>query len=410
MKNKLLFITSANLATNPRLVKEIDSFSASYEIDVVLFNFIHWSSQQDEILIKDRSHINFIKLDVSKTNYFNWLIWALLEKFGRSIFPLFSNSLFIASLALSRKSIKLLISIKKNKDYSLIIAHNIPTLYPAYYLSKKWNIPFSYDIEDYDPGMKFKDSGSHFEEITTLLCKRLLPKAKLLTSASSLIGTTTLNLIKGHPNHKTIINSFPNNEFSQTNTRNIRDERLKFVWFSLTITKDRGLEEFFEAIEDLDLPIDIKLIGALSDDFNEEIVIPFKLKNSAITLNVSPPISQIELHKELSGYDIGLALELPSNELNRDICLSNKIIAYAQSGLYILASNTQGQQQFMNQDSSRGIICELTKESISKSVETIYKNRSSILEHRMERFVSNASLCWENQFTSLSKLVEQSIS
>lgn len=412
MKEKLLFITSANLATNPRLVKEIDALSSEYVVEVVLFKHIHWSTAMDEKMRNERKHIKFILLDVSKSNLFNWLLWAAVEKMCRILFPFFKNNLSIASAALSRKSVKVAWSLKKNNKYNLIIAHNLPSLFPVYKLSLEWNIPFAFDVEDYDPGMRFENAGNNYKEICVLLYKKILPKATYITSSSVLIGKHTLNLIGGHRNHVTIINSFPKNEFrlySIENKRKTENEPLSFVWFSMTISFNRGLEEFFDALTQLNLPANVTLIGNLDPAFNDSILIPLMNKDSHLNISILSPVSQFDLHKELVNHDIGLALEKTNSELNRELCLTNKIIAYAQAGNYILASNTRSQSDFLQKNPWNGITCELSVNELLNTILHVFHNKQQIINERKVRFNKNIKFAWENQIPILKKLVTSAI-
>ncbi len=412
MKKKLLFITSANLATNPRLVKEIDALADTYEIDVILFRFIHWSSPIDEKMRLERKHISFTLLDVSKQNIINWVFYALLEKIGQQVWSIFKHSLPINALALSRKTIKITNFLKKNNNYDLIIAHTISALYPAYKSAHRWHIPFAFDIEDYDPGMVFTGAGKHYKTICETLYKNILPKAAYLTSASPLIGENTLQLIKGHPHHQTIINSFPEEEFlCQKNKRQIEklQHPVKFVWFSLTISFNRGLEEFFEAAKLLDYPIEVTLIGNIDPSFEKEIIEPINNNNHQINISIHPPLQQQKLHQQLNVHDVGLAIE-PGIDLNNKLAISNKIIAYAQAGLYILASNTLGQNKFINEAPSRGLVSELTTTALKTAINQIHNNIDAIRQTTNERYEMNKPLAIEYQIPTIKKLITQTIS
>ncbi len=73
----------------------------------------------------------------------------------------------------------------------------------------------------------------------------------------------------------------------------------------------------------------------------------------------------------MSDFDIGLAIEDPTADENRNICLTNKIWSYFQAGLYIVATNTLAQQQFMQLFEQHGCICSLTGNNIEYTVQKI---------------------------------------
>ncbi|WP_430817686.1 hypothetical protein [Carboxylicivirga sp. RSCT41] len=416
MKKKILYITSANLATNPRLVKEIDFLSLDYNIDVVLYRFIHWSSKVDKQMVSERKHINFKFIDISKKHKVNWVYWGIVEKFCRTMLPLFKNNLSICAGALSRKSLKTwnyLNGTSFKSNYEFVVAHNLPALYPAFKIAKKWNIPFAFDIEDYDPGMSFKDRGKHYEYVCKTLYKKLLPKATYLTSASPLIGEYALKLIGGHHKHKVIINAFPKKEFIPT-PRVEKDVYyrgpLRFIWFSLTISFNRGLEEFIQAISQCNISIELTLIGDMDNEFRQKIINPTSKKVKHIIFNIHPPISQQELHKELINHHVGLSLENPQGELNRELCLTNKIIAYAQAGNYILASNTKAQKAFIQEYPDQGMLCSLSNgEELIKAIKNLNKQRDMIINNLNKRYHSAINLAIENQMRRVKKLISEAI-
>lgn len=420
MSKKILFLTSANLSTNPRLVKEIDFLSIDHSITVILFKLGNWSDKMDLKMREDRPSILFIELDVTRERFFYWLFWSLIQKVSQIIWPLFKKSLFISAIANTRRSIMLLEKCKSFPKPDLIISHNLGALYPAYGLSKKWNIPFIFDVEDYHPGEQINIDTSNEISRREILMKTILQHATALTSASPLIGEITLKLIGGHHNHRVIINSFLQNEFKIPKYDN--SEFLKFVWFSQNVSFGRGLEQFFEALQIVIQKeenvkklrtnnvkrIVFTIIGNLDASFNSRVLESF-LKSvvsstSLIELVSISPLTQKELHVELGNHDIGLALEFNSTDLNRNICLTNKIISYSQAGLYILATNTAAQFEFINDNPLRGVICGQSSTEIADVLTDF--NLDDIRRGKVNRFENGKLLAWEEEGIKIKSLIE----
>jgi len=403
-RKNILFLTVSNLPTNPRLLKEIDLISKTHIITVVLWKLRNWSDKINKQLIQDRPHINFITLDASRNKLLQWFIWALIEKISRIIYPLSKSSLLINSLAHTRRSIQILNTIKNIKEIDGIIAHNLGALFPAYYISKKRQIPFIYDIEDYDAGIKVPQGGKYYKKYTEFLLKRCAQSANALTSASTLIGKYTLDLIGGHTNHHVILNSFPTSEFFEPKT-NSEKSTIRFVWFSQTISFGRGLEQLFESFclpnFNPNIKVHLTIIGNLDEDFNRKIIKPFQSRlTKIITLNISPPLPQNKLHKELSKYDIGLALEI-GKDLNNKLAVSNKIIAYTQAGLYVLATNTMAQRHFIKDHPNIGIVSSSSPHDLSLIIKKIISNNTKIKANQLNRYKAAHKLSWENEATKL---------
>jgi hypothetical protein len=112
-------------------------------------------------------------------------------------------------------------------------------------------------------------------------------------------------------------------------------------------------------------------------------------------------MEQSKLHSFMATMDIGLALE-PGKDVNNRIALSNKIITYAQSGLYILATDTYGQSQFLKSlDYNAGYIMDSTLEKAIKQLDkTLLTETFKINRWQNAKFFS-----WDNELLKLKKLL-----
>lgn len=418
MPEHILFLTTANLATNPRLVKEIRlALMNSIEVTVVMFLLGNWSdakSRELAVELNSLGDLKIINLNSTKSNKFKWLLWGGLEKISQKIYGLTKKDLSLNALASSRRSLQLLRQALKLTDLpNLICAHNLGALYPAYVLSKKWKIPFVFDVEDFHPGEFISVDAKNEKTRREYLMQRLLPKAEAITSASPLIDKFTMELIGGHKNHKVILNGFSQEEFKMPEEKSGDIDSIrtcKLVWFSQKIAAGRGLENLFKAFTELEKTkvnrsYELTLIGDMDETFKRETIIPFlrSLSWERIKLNITGPIAQKELHGKLSQYDVGLALE-PGKDLNNELAISNKILAYAQAGLFILGTNTKAQNIFLSKHPSLGLICAQSKEDLRESMEKIFDKLISIRENAGERYKQAKFLSWEREAEKLQEV------
>ena len=71
---KILFISSANLTTNPRLQKELKlAVNQGYEVDFVGFFSDNWSDRVDEKIIKN-INANFSYISATRKPFFKWFV------------------------------------------------------------------------------------------------------------------------------------------------------------------------------------------------------------------------------------------------------------------------------------------------------------------------------------------------
>ena len=107
-----------------------------------------------------------------------------------------------------------------------------------------------------------------------------------------------------------------------------------------------------------------------------------------------PPLPQKELHRLLSSFDVGLALE-PGRDENNQLALSNKLLAYAQAGLFIVASHTTAQDLFLQDSCLSYVQSDLTEEQLVTSLQQLYDRKDEIRQRRAERFATGRQYDWE---------------
>ena len=405
-KKKILFISSANLTTNPRLQKELKiAVEQGHEVDFVGFYSRNWSDKVDSTIIKD-INANFHYISATRKPFLKWFFSTAFETISRKIYKLRKEQLKINAYAHSKRTILIQQFLKKNKKkYDIIIAHTLATLYPAYILAKKQNIPFTFDIEDYHPGEIIYRDGKNEIERRKFLMQELLPKASYITYASPLIGEYSLKLLNSQL--PTLNSQLINNCFSETEFqfKENNSKKIKFVWFSQNISKGRGLELILPALAKFKAHVEVNLIGNLYQGFYDTFLYEF-----SDFVKIIPPLPQKELNLKLSEFDIGLAIEISSVDLNKDIALSNKIFAYAQAGLYIFATNTKAQKQFLQEHSQLGISVKQEVLNISNEIEIIIKNILKIRQQKKERYNYSQKLSWEKESEKLVKIWNEILS
>jgi hypothetical protein len=221
-KKGVLFITTANLTTNPRLLKELKYFSENYQCSFLGFELGNWSDEIDLENQEKLGDVQYHYLSATRSPFFPWLWATLINNVARnSIISFFGESLWSMPTLLIKEPFNYIAMLRKLKaKYDLVMAHNLGALYPAWKYSKKNRIPFIFDIEDYHPGEKSGGAPAHEQMRRELLMmKNILPDAALVTYASPLIGAHSLKLVgEGKvKKHLLINNSFHSSEFKTKN-------------------------------------------------------------------------------------------------------------------------------------------------------------------------------------------------
>jgi glycosyltransferase involved in cell wall biosynthesis len=137
-----------------------------------------------------------------------------------------------------------------------------------------------------------------------------------------------------------IYNVFPSNDSLLKKSKEFKAP-LKLFWFSQTIGEGRGLEEFIKLLSSIEAGIELHLLGNVSDDYNNALKKLVPEPHKVYFYNL---VSTEKLADKIAEFDIGLALELTSPP-NRNYTITNKFFQYLQSGLPIIASETEGQNE-----------------------------------------------------------------
>lgn len=396
---KLLFVTTHNLATNPRLFKEIQlAIEQAFEVEVVCFEFNNWSYNYNKELLKQLNGIKVHIIQAGRKPFWPWFISSSKEWLYRKLSTFIILPTHLLSQAVSKRSDLLIKELQQISDVNLIIAHNPGALWPAVQYAKKNNCRAAFDVEDYHPG---EGNDPAFQKNVSALLKRLLPQISYVSFASPLIQKETEKLTNAATdNWFTVMNYFPAKQFNYP--VKLSGEKIKLVWFSQNINFNRGLETVLTAFAKKDYLAELHLYGNMHKDFYEQFV------KKVVGVIVHGPLPQDQLHGVLNQYDVGLALE-PGKDNNNLLAVSNKMIAYLQSGLFIIASNTPAQSDLLNKYPGSGIVVDLVENEFDKVLEAVIGKLNDIRKGREQRFVMNQHGCWEHESVSLLKYWDQII-
>jgi len=383
------------MAVNPRCVKEIKlALEMGCKVSVLKFTFSNWSAEVEKKLTASFPSVTFYNLSAERKPFIPWFVSTFLEKFSTLI------SIFVplpakwTGYAVGKRSWLIAHFLRKLViTPDLIIGHNPATFWPVANFAKVRSVPFAIDVEDYHPGEYKKKRQCNN---TLILMKSILPRGVYVSFASPLILEVVNKQIQGLNKSVLINNCFENHEFSPPVTKKYK--KLRVVWFSQHIDFGRGLEKILPVLAKVEQHIELTLIGNLRAKFQAFLVFyPF--------VTIVSPLPQKELHATLKNFDIGLAIEERNVDLNREICLTNKIWSYFQAGLFILASYTKAQQQFISEHGEHGVLIDLgNEESILKSINQILNNREIIHSKMLERFNHSTAYSWEKEKQKLEEV------
>ena len=191
------------------------------------------------------------------------------------------------------------------------------------------------------------------------------------------------------------MNGFPSTDFT---LKNSDTTKLRLVWFSQHVNGGRGLEPLVDAMADFSDQVELHLIGQLNPTFYSNVI---KGKKS---IHIHAPKPQSALHEFLCDFDIGVACDVPLN-INRDLALTNKLIVYAQAGLFILATHTKAQDRFLQESVLEYVQVDPDIESYKNVLFTLISKKKEIENTRVNRFNNALKFCWNENSILLKELI-----
>lgn len=359
-----------------------------HEVHLVYFSSQNWSDETSQQILEKLPQIKTYRIDRSWW-LFRYKIGQVLRQTLRYTGNLGLRTLRFRSHSHSDRSWYLHRFLKHlDLDPDLVIGHMLSSFWPAYKMAKRSGARLGLDVEDFHAGEDFPKTFTLRNELRNreYLMRTLLPIADYSSYASPGIERLTERVCKGKllNNPKAVIqNSFWSEDFALSKEHKPQDENtVRLIWFSQNINRNRGLEELLRALDYIDFQgFKLTLYGHLNEEFYSHY-----LKKYKDNIDTRQPVPQAELHKQLDYHDVGLALERNDTDINKKVAVSNKIWAYLQAGLYVLASDTAGQEELMSYHRNHGLCSSLERDHLVDHLLQIRKSLSEIRETRTTRF------------------------
>jgi glycosyltransferase involved in cell wall biosynthesis len=388
----ILFLTSTNLACNPRCLKEVRLAAANkMNVTVVAFRLGNWSDDREREIVNEMANVRVHYLDITRQQFVPWLRATVFIKAARLIHSVFPDNVFWASIAINKQSWALWNWAKSYKGSpDLIVAHNPPAFYAAEKLASKNGVPFAIDVEDYHPG---EIDNTTIESPLTVVMRNLMSRSAYNSFAAPRIRAYCRQALGIDRDTDIVVNNvFPSNEFSYCGDEGMG--KMKLVWFSQNIDRGRGLEELISSLEELAADIELTLIGDPKEPFCHDFV------QGKGFIKVIHPVGQQELHRIIGNADIGLALET-GKDINRKLTLTNKIWAYYQAGLFVLAFDTPAQSEFLSHYPDHGMVTALDRNSITEALGLLLRRLPEIRSKKQMRLAQAKQSDWEQESVKL---------
>lgn len=406
----ICIVTTRHISYNPRVLKEADALSeAGHSVTVIAINN-HSAYHKEDLRLMASRKWNLLTVNYRRQGLQESLRWfwtGVRKKIYEQGSRLLGLQCGIAERAHGREYPELF-RLAYRQPADLYIAHHPESLGAAFHAAKKHGAKFAFDAEDFHSG-ELPD-GVHSAQVRRIECleSKYLPKCDYVTAASQCIAEALAEKYRiSRP--ETIENVFPLNSFgSQKDTKERKIDSISLYWYSQVIGPGRGLEETLLALNKLHWPCELHLRGTLMPGFGEKLqsmVQNDRSINSRLFFHApEPPDDLVDLAAE---HDIGLALETGEN-LNRMLCVTNKLFVYMLAGLGIIASDTPGQMRIMQQVPDAGVVCRMRGvDSLAAAIGELISNPDRLEKaKKASREAAERRFNWDMEKGKLVRIVE----
>jgi glycosyltransferase involved in cell wall biosynthesis len=403
--SKILILIGGHLCTAPRPQKEAETLAnAGHNVTVRGLWFDPELVKRDRLLMTNKKWRFEPIIDFQPTHHLRSLRIRLQGRLAKERFQRFGTF----APALLGYGAKAMLTAARQARADLTIVHSEAGLWVGNRLLD----------EGFRVGVDFED---WFSEDLLPKERAARPIAQLKALESRLVRECTYCLTTSHamaealaeayqaPKPTVIYNAFPWAEREQIDHQKRDRPHLTLPslhWFSQTIGPGRGLENLFQALPHLKIPVEIHLRGNYPESARQwlEPLVPSGWRDH---LFIHPSVPNGELLSRIAEHDIGLALEIPYC-FNKQFTASNKLFQYLQAGLAVIATDTAGQREILSQQPAIGrLISTNNPVALAQALKDLFGDPERLTAAKAASLqATKEQFCWEKQAKSLLSIAE----
>lgn len=373
-KCRVCLVTSGNLASNPRLVKEASALvDEGYSVRIVAADIL------PSLTVFDEGIVDRLGVDVLKVSWHVIRPLRLLRSMRRAAARFVASVLYKVPLWIAVRAHHVLTpkltEVASRQSADVYIAHNLAALSAAANAATKHKAKLGFDAEDFHCGEVDTCANPLELKIRRTIEATLLPECHHLTSASPHISDAYASDF--HVKMTPILNVFPLAEAAAgpVQPASTQGELLTLYWFSQTIGRSRGLEQMISAIAKMRAPVRLLLRGNPATNYLKHIQRFAAMEGGSDLLErieFLPVAAPSEMVRLAARYDLGLAIE-PGCNRNNEIALSNKAFTYLLAGVPVLLSRTIAQSELAKELGLAAVLVDINQpQEVAKTLDDYF--------------------------------------
>jgi glycosyltransferase involved in cell wall biosynthesis len=400
LPKKICIITQSHLCRNPRVLKEATTLAtAGYDVHILTSIISEDLYRQDLLAIGSFANIKLQLISNVSASTLNSFTDKLLSKIGRLLVRNFKTE---NSLALGYGAMRYYNKAKAAKANLYICHQELATYIGTRLLNEGYKVAFDFEdwySEDLLPEARAERPISLLQRIEAIA----LNKGSYCITTSNALANQ-LSKVYLCPQPKVIYNVFPSPGFIHNKIKGFSTP-LKLFWFSQTIGPGRGLEQFMNVLSTLKTGIELHLLGNITTDYREILTTLMPAQHG---LYFHPLVGENQLAAKIAGFDIGLALELDTPP-SRNYTITNKFFQYIQSGLPVIASETEGQDEAFDKFKPGFKLAQQPSAQQINELDRWLSNAVELQLAQQQAIEAAAFYNWENESKKLLQLVNNAL-
>ena len=372
-------MSSGNLSSNPRLVKEADALhQAGYDVTTIVCDYTEALKPFDDE-IANGAPWKVIRLPRDRSERYITAaarpVAQVLAASGMPVpLPVASHAYGGPAHALRRAAAAV--------AADLYIAHYIPALPAAAAAARRHRALLGFDAEDLHSGEAVDDlTDSAQPKLVMRIEQAYLPACTCVTASSPMIGDAYAACYGVNP--RTVLNVFSKTMAAPVEAAagEAREPgHLAVYWFSQTIGLDRGLQEFMRAMARAKAKVSLDVRGSNRWGHGDTLMAFARDLGVAERVQLLPTAAPDQMVKLATTYDLGLSLEI-GNSPNKRACLGNKIFTYLLAGVPVMVSDTPAQRAFALELGSAAAVASVSDpEDIARTLDRLAASSDTLAD------------------------------
>jgi glycosyltransferase involved in cell wall biosynthesis len=350
--------------------------------------------KQDLTLIEGTSIKIIAAVDLRNSSLSNFLI-----KLERKLSVLLINQFKIETPYALGYGLSKYLRYVKNNPADLYICHQELATYVGVKLAKKGK-DIAFDLEDWYSKDLLPEAQKKRPLKTLENTERDALKLGTCWTTSKRLANALSNYYQS-PEPKIIYNVFPKPKISYKQEYiNI----FKLFWFSQTIGAGRGLEELITGLKVINCTFELHLLGNVSVSYTKHLI---DLSENKFNIHFHSIVTVDALPSFIAQFDLGLALELSHPE-SRNCTITNKFFQYLQSGIPVLASDTDGQKEILEKFEV-GVLIKLSEYNWVKQLQFIIEDANYYQRLKKNVILAAEKFNWELEQKKLLEIVNNAL-